>query len=437
MTDLAALPDIPRVLTATAEWAACLLYILMLGRRRSTAVLVALAGVALVLLLGVHLLAEMLPLAFWTPGMLVAAGVMYAFLALAARTSPIVTGYLLARAFVLAELVASLHWQLHVFFFPTPAAEVGQALVTVAVYAACFATVLLIERRLFLRGRAPEVEVRALAAAAAVAVVTFMMSNLSFISTNTPFSGPEGLSVFYIRTLVDLAGYVALLALHAQRQHLHQLREVDAMAQLVRSQHQQYLQSKRNIDEVNRKYHDLKHYITAFRAESDPTSQAGYLDKLEQSLSGYAQQIETGNGILDAVLTAKLAEAEERQVPVTVVADGRLLEPIEPLDISALFGNALDNALHASAAVPDPKRRFIRVGVQARRGFVVAEVENSFHGVLEFDDGLPVSTKGDSAHHGYGLRNMRQIAEHYGGTLSLRAESGVFTVAVVLPVVSA
>ncbi|GAB3186421.1 ATP-binding protein [Nesterenkonia suensis] len=425
------LPDIPRLLTAHAEWAACLLYVLL--HRRPSRGLGALAAGALLALIVVHEIASRLPIALWTGGMLAAVAVMYGFLAWSTRLGTRDTGYLLARAFVLAELVASLTWQLHVFFFPEGAPVTTTALLVVTVYGACFVLAWRLERRLFQRGAPPEVDGRGLIAAAAIAVVTFLMSNLSFVSANTPFSGRAGLEVFYIRTLVDVAGYTALVALHAQRQEMRRLRDVQAMEQLVRSQHEEYLRSKRSIDEVNRKYHDLKHYITALRAETDPGSTAQYLDKLEESIRGYGNQVQTGHGVLDAVLATKLADAADLGVEVTCVADGEAMDFMAPLDVSALFGNALDNALRAAAAITEPEQRLVRVDVRRRDAFVVVVVENPFRETLTFEDGLPRSTKSDASDHGYGLRNMRQIAESYGGTLSVDADAQWFTLTVMLP----
>jgi sensor histidine kinase YesM len=44
-------------------------------------------------------------------------------------------------------------------------------------------------------------------------------------------------------------------------------------------------------------------------------------------------------------------------------------------------------------------------------------------------DGCPPTTKEDVAQHGYGMRNMKRIAEKYFGTVSLEQESdmAVFT----------
>ncbi|WP_258935332.1 LytTR family transcriptional regulator [Nesterenkonia pannonica] len=195
--------DIPRLLTAFAEWSACLLYILLLRPRQRGLRLVLLACGALIVLIAVHEAADRLPVALWTPGMLVAVAVMHQFISAGARTQPVATGYLLARAFVLAELVASLHWQLHVFF-AREAEWWVTALMAAAVFGAAFGAAYAVERRMFSRG-APDVEVRALAAAVAVAAVTFLMSNLSFVAAATPFSAATATDVLYVRTLVDLA----------------------------------------------------------------------------------------------------------------------------------------------------------------------------------------------------------------------------------------
>lgn len=436
MTSALLLPDIPRALTALAEWGACLTYLLLLRHRvpRLRLALVAAAG-----LVALHVIQEAaghLPISLWTPGMLVAVATMYGILALAARTPARTTGYLLARAFVLAELVASLHWQLHVFLFADAHSAVVEGLFAAGIYSGAFALAHLLERRHFPDGEVPDIGRRGLAGAAAIAAVTFLMSNLSFVTTNTPFSASPGIEVFYIRTLVDLAGYAALLAQQSQHRELRRLRDVQAMEQLVRSQHQQYLQSRRAMDTVDRKYHDLKHYIAAFRAESDPQLRATHLDRLEESISDHGRQVRTGHSVLDTILTAKRAECDERGITLNTMVDGRALDGLDAVQLSALFGNALDNAVRAVDALEDPEERIIRVATRHRAGLVVVEFENRHGGGLTFDGDLPRTTRGSGGpggEHGYGLRNMRQIAEEAGGSLTVSDEEGWFTVRALLP----
>jgi sensor histidine kinase regulating citrate/malate metabolism len=144
------------------------------------------------------------------------------------------------------------------------------------------------------------------------------------------------------------------------------VRQVEAMDRLMRSQHDQYLASQRSMDEVNRKYHDLKHYLQAIRAEENPAARGEYLDHLERSIQPYETQVQTGNRVLDVVLSSHLAECADLGIVMTCVADGALLEPLGAMDLSVLIGNALDNAIEATQKVPEPDRRLIRVAVYAQ-----------------------------------------------------------------------
>lgn len=433
---LETLPDIPRAMTALAEWSACLVYVLLrrprLGRRRLGAVAVLALGV----LVGLQELADELPRQLWTVGMAAAVAGMYAFIVTAAKVSARDAGYFAARALVLAELVAALHWQIHCFFFlPDGRPGLGwQAGFFVLVYAVGFVGAYVVETRHFRPAQALDVTHGELASAAAIALVTFFMSNISFLSANTPFSGRLGAEIFYIRTLVDLCGFVALYAQQGQRLQHRARSEVRAIDEMLRRQHAQYLQSKRSIEIVNRTYHDLKHQIGVIRAEADPHRRASYLDDLEASVSGYAAQADTGNGVLDVILTTKSQECAERGIDLTYVVDGAAVDFMSAMDVSAVFGNALDNAMDGVLAVPDPERRLIKVALYARDRFVLLTFENYFTGELRREDGDIVTRRADRTRHGYGLKSIRYTAEKYGGSMTVNVEDDWFILRVLLPI---
>ena len=198
----------------------------------------------------------------------------------------------------------------------------GSVALLVVVYGACSALAYSAERRHFPHDHRVPVDNRTLIVTVGVAIVTFLMSNLSFVKTNTPFSGPVGPEIFYIRTLVDLCGFVILFALRGQRLELQRAAEVNAVNVMLRNQRDRYLQSKHDIDVVNRKYHDLKHYIHAIRAETNPDTRAGYMDQLEDSIRGYeTSALDTGSNVLDTLLTAKSQQADRMRI--TLVRRGR------------------------------------------------------------------------------------------------------------------
>ncbi|GMA34756.1 hypothetical protein GCM10025876_09600 [Demequina litorisediminis] len=203
---------------------------------------------------------------------------------------------------------------------------------------------------------------------------------------------------------------------------------------MLSNQRERYLQSKHDIDEVNRKYHDLKHYIHAIRAESDPGERARYMDELEESIKGYERSsMDTGNAVLDTMLTAKSQQADRYRITMTIVADGTAVSFLDAMDLVTVIGNALDNAIEAVAGVPEAEKRLIRVAIYRQDALTMVRVENYFAGSLRTVQGLPSTTKGDARHHGYGLKNMRDTAERYGGSLTARVEDGWFVLRVLLP----
>ena len=92
------------------------------------------------------------------------------------------------------------------------------------------------------------------------------------------------------------------------------------------------------------------------------------------------------------------------------------------MDLSAVFGNALDNAIEYEVQIPDPAKRLIHVTVSSQRGFVLLRFENYCQDSLRFREGLPVTTKKDKSNHGYGLKSIRFVAEKYGGIVTVKQE---------------
>jgi len=109
------LPDIPRSYTAICEWAACMVYIAVLYRRVPLRRSIIVSAVGLPAIVAVQYFDGSMPIWFWIVGMLLAFGCMYLTILFGAGTGKREGLYITARAFVLAELVASLHWQIVAF----------------------------------------------------------------------------------------------------------------------------------------------------------------------------------------------------------------------------------------------------------------------------------------------------------------------------------
>lgn len=74
------------------------------------------------------------------------------------------------------------------------------------------------------------------------------------------------------------------------------------------------------------------------------------------------------------------------------------------------------------------------MAVYAKKDFLVIQCGNYCEEQLEFQDGLPVSTKGDGAYHGYGVKSIRYAAEKYGGTMTIHNRDRWFELNIVIPI---
>ena len=398
------LPDIPRLYTALAEVLAALLYAHRLPPRMDQRVIWGVeAGWAV--LLGAFLQATgEVPLAWWIPCMAMAILSMLLFLWVTRSITLLEAGYVCARAFILAELAASMEWQLHCVLWPQRGGtEPLSLLLLAAVYGGIFAAMLLV----------------------VMALTAFAVSNLSFAN-----GSEANMNMFYIRTLVDLAGVLILTVQHEQLREAALHSELAELDGVLHRQYEQYKQSKENIRLINRRYHELKMQIAAIRAERDHAKQDVALAAMESVIRQCEAENKTGNPVLDTLLTAKSLYCQQYHITMTCVADGHLLDFLETGEICTIVGTALDNATESVETEPDHEKRLIRVAVYAQNGFVMLRFENYCAQEVELGaDGLPRR----NTHGGSDLRGVRAAAEKRGGTMTLHWENEWFTLRVLLP----
>ncbi|WP_405097242.1 ATP-binding protein [Oceanobacillus sp. FSL H7-0719] len=426
--------DIPRIYTGLAEWLACIVYISILKKQLKGWKLFSFAGAALFIQAAFLVLTKDLPIAFWIPAMMIAIGMMFFLIYISCDITALDAGYYSVRAFVAAELVASLQWQIHYFFAAN--GEVDMLLefvLLVVIYGFLFIIIWLIEKRYVPKTGKLNIRHRELWSTVVIGAAVFAISNLSFISAGTPFSGQYATEILNIRTLVDIGGLAILFAYHIQLYDLRVRHELKAVQNILQNQYEQYQQSKESIELVNYKYHDLKNQIIALKAEVDPEKRKSFLTVMEDEIKSFEAQNKTGNHVLDTLLTSKNLICMKHGITLTTVADGTLLNDMDVIDISTIFGNALDNAIEYEMKIDDEEKRLIHVSVFEQKNFLMIRIENYFEGRLELEEGLPVTTKKDTFNHGYGLKSIRYTVQKNDGVVSVNQKNNWFELKILIP----
>ena len=176
--------------------------------------------------------------------------------------------------------------------------------------------------------------------------------------------------------------------------------------------------------------HDLKNHIIALSGSSDDE----YGEKLLDYLDSMSGSLHTGNNTLDGLIWSKMASINALGINFNVNLDLSVLGYLESIDVVALFGNLLDNAVEAVSKVQDASDRYIFIRNWTYADNMVISFINSRIGKGEEKAGFLASSKPDPDNHGIGMRNIRRTVEKYNGVFSFdNSKDHEFTATVMLP----
>ena len=198
---------------------------------------------------------------------------------------------------------------------------------------------------------------------------------------------------------------------------------------ILHMQEEKFRQSKENIELINIKCHDLKRQLSSMRSLEKEE-----LQQLYRTLNIYDMSVKTGNDVLDTILAEKSLICEQEHIHLECIANGGCLHFISTADVYAIFGNAIDNAIESVCKVQNVNQRYISLSIRESHGMVVFHVENPYEGTLQFEDGLPMTTKPDKSFHGFGMKSIQMSVEKYGGHLSIVPQDHLFSLNVTIPV---
>ena len=210
---------------------------------------------------------------------------------------------------------------------------------------------------------------------------------------------------FLVLLLFFLVFSLLLLTISARDQERAQRLVLQQTDRLMEKNYQTLHQ---DLQENAKRLHDFHHHLQAILGLAE---QAG-----DQKTEEYVQSLLTvsyrdvrmcscGNDIIDAVINCSAAEAARSHIDFHYNVElSSSLSQISPIDLCAVLGNQVENALDACKKIPDSQRRFIQVSIRQNKGFVVIQVINSAYRNPFTADGRLVTNKEDPEFHGLGLK---------------------------------
>lgn len=224
----------------------------------------------------------------------------------------------------------------------------------------------------------------------------------------------------------------ALAVVGFVRQLLLRQRQTDALEARSRMVQENYEQALASAQQTAALRHEWKNHIsvlTLLQRKGDAAGLTNYLARLDDQLEHLSPTSYTANFIVNTVLQRYAAKAKELGASFHATAPLPAELPIDEGDLCGFLFNLLDNAVEGAVRTPPDKPWEIQCSLQIRQGYLAIRCENTFDGIVSLDEENDLlTTKAASGDHGYGLLQMRAIAEKYGSTLSVSYDAEHFTV---------
>ena len=194
-------------------------------------------------------------------------------------------------------------------------------------------------------------------------------------------------------------------------------------------QYEYYASQEGKYNEAVKILHDVNKHLKMIEEiyEYNETGKAReYAKKIEKMLKPLVLKEYTNNPILNILLNDKKKNAALQNTQFDLEIGNIELNFMEPVEITTVFGNLLDNAMEACEKSANKK---INMKLDTYNDFVFIQISNTTNGQTKWNDGRPISQKGDN--HGIGLINVENIIKKYNGSMILEEKNFVFKCSII------
>lgn len=275
-------------------------------------------------------------------------------------------------------------------------------------------------------------------------VVYRYMDDLYEATGNSTYDAPisyQLCNIFFYLTM-----YISVVSVIVLFQNINEKRLEEKQNELLAGQIEDMKHHISQVEELYREIRSMKHdmgnhvqvleNLSVQETETEAGKQISeqmqaYVSALKAQYSRVAEEICTGNPVTDVILMEKKKEAEEKGIAFTCDFQYPKDREVDAFDLSIILNNALENAIEA---VEKKLPGYINIRSYMRKNAYMIEVINSYQDkiTIDIETKLPYTTKEYKENHGYGLRNIRQVARKYHGEIDIETVGAEFCLSVML-----
>lgn len=181
-----------------------------------------------------------------------------------------------------------------------------------------------------------------------------------------------------------------------------------------------YIEREQVYKETRKLRHDFKNHIICILTliESNKIDEAKkYVEQISETITIYPAVINSGNDVVDAVLSQKLVEAQKLNIYMHIEATVPREAEVKPMDLCSILSNVIDNAIEAAMKINKKNERKIKIKINQYKDYLFIAVlntveSNPLEGIKKIR-----TTKRDSRNHGLGIQIVQNAVEKYNGSI--------------------
>ena len=244
-----------------------------------------------------------------------------------------------------------------------------------------------------------------------------------------------------IRALYGMIAFLAVITVMHSYQQIRKAQRESIQNALVSRQIEELSGHVHTMEKLYSDIRGLRHdmgghvmVLGSLLEQGKAVEAAAYLKEWHSGFQSLQINASTGNPVTDIILSEKKREAMDAGIGFVDHFQYPSGGKVESIDIGIILCNALSNAIRATSESTVPR---IEVKSWKDHNAFLIRITNSVMGKLTFDPetGYPETSKEDRDSHGFGLQNMKRIAEKYCGTVQLEQEGDnvIFTAMLMIP----
>ena len=216
---------------------------------------------------------------------------------------------------------------------------------------------------------------------------------------------------------------------YISKNHYKNISEINE--KFIKSQEQYYSMLLKKDEETRKFRHDIIGHINCMYLllkEKNYGELENYFEKMGASLSEIRIKIQTGNNMINAILS----DVSSKFPDVSLSINGSLPNDIKlsNTDICTIFYNLFDNAF---AAAEQSEKKSVDLYIKMLGSNLYISVINTVQHKVEISDNSLITEKSNKLHHGYGTVNAKSCAERNNGSLMFMCSDTVFEAELIIP----